>query len=110
MVATDVDIADIVHAVVRELEPKIRVAKVILFGSYASNTQERWSDIDIAIISASLSSVPMWRRQEILAESLPSADVRLSPIGYAPEEISHPTLFLREILRTGTVVYEAPAA
>jgi hypothetical protein len=51
----------------------------------------------------------MWRRQELLAEALPDVDVRLSPIAYAPEELREPTLFLREILATGRVVYEAPA-
>jgi hypothetical protein len=51
--------------------------------------------------------LPIWRRQEVLAESLPEADVRLSPLGYSPEELSNPTPFLREIIRTGRVVYQA---
>ena len=107
MVATNVEIADVVQAIVTELQPRISVDKVILFGSYASGTPKRWSDIDIAIVSPSFSNVPIWRRQEFLAESLPDADVRLSPIGYSPEELSKPTLFLREIMRTGRVVYQA---
>jgi predicted nucleotidyltransferase len=109
MVATDVEIADIVRSVVSELEPKVPVSKVILYGSYASNAPKRWSDIDIAIVSPGFSGLPIWRRQELLAESLPGADVRLSPLAYAPEELSRPTPFLREIIRTGRVVYEAPA-
>ena len=100
---------DVVRSVVNRLEPGIPVSKVILFGSYASNSPKKWSDIDIAIVSPCFSGVPIWRRQELLAESLPEADVRLSPIGYSPEELSKPTPFLREIIRTGRVVYEAPA-
>ena len=44
----------------------------------------------------------------MLAEALRDADVRLSPLGYAPEHLSSPTPFLREIIRTGRLVYEAP--
>src|SRR3990172_8099271 len=101
MVATNVEIGDVLRSIVSQLEPKISVATIILFGSYASGTPKKWSDIDIAIVSSSFSSVPIWRRQELLAESLAAADVRLSPIGYAPEELSKPTPFLREIIRTG---------
>jgi len=108
MVTTNVEIADVLRSVVSQLEPGISVEKIILFGSYASGAPKRWSDIDIAIISSSFSGVPIWRRQELLAESLPAADVRLSPLGYAPDELSKPTPFLREIIRTGRVVYEAP--
>ena len=109
MVATDVEIADVIRSVVSQLKPRIPVSKVILFGSYCSRTPKQWSDIDIAIISPAFSGVPIWRRQELLAESLPGADVRLSPLGYGPEDLSTPTPFLREIIRTGRVVYEAPA-
>jgi predicted nucleotidyltransferase len=107
MVATDIEVMDVIRTVVSQLEPEIRVEKIILFGSYASGNPEKWSDIDIAIISPSFSPFPMWRRQELLAEHLPTADVRLSPLGYTPEELLKPTLFLREIIRTGKVVYQA---
>lgn len=105
MVATDVEIMDIIRSLVSQLEPKMHVSKVILFGSYVSGAPKKWSDIDIAIVSPSFSRLPMWRRQELLAESLPKADVRLSPLCYSPEELAEPTPFLRQILRTGRVVY-----
>ena len=108
MVTTDVEIDDLVRSLVSQLEPKFPVSKVILFGSYASGSPKKWSDIDVAILSPAFSGIPIWRRQELLAESLAEPDVRLSPIGYAPEELSSPTPFLREIIRTGRVVYEAP--
>ena len=109
MVATNVEIGDVLRSVVTQLEPGISVEKIILFGSYASGTPKKWSDIDIAIVSPSFSDVPIWRRQELLAESLPDADARLSPLGYSPGELSKPTPFLREIIRTGRVVYQAAA-
>ena len=108
MVATNVEIGDVLRSIVSQLEPKIPVAKIILFGSYASGTPKKWSDIDIAIISPSFEGMPIWWRQELLAESLPDADARLSPLGYSPLDLSNPTPFLREVIRTGRVVYEAP--
>lgn len=108
MVATDVEVEDIIRSLVRQLEPRLPVSKAILFGSYASGTVRKWSDIDVAIISPAFSRLPLWRRQELLAELLPEADVRLSPLGYSPEELTKPTLFLREIIRTGRIVYQAP--
>ena len=109
MVATDVEIGGVIRSTVSQLDPKVPVSKVILFGSYCSGAPKSWSDIDIAIISPAFADVPIWRRQEILAECLPEADVRLSPLGYGPNDLSKPTPFLREIIRTGRVVYEAPA-
>lgn len=84
MVATDVEIMDISRSVVSQLEPKMHVSKIILFGSYASGAPKKWSDIDIAIISPSFSRLSIWRRQELLAESLPKADVRL-PLSVIPQ-------------------------
>jgi len=109
MVATNLEIGDIIGSVVKQLEPEVRVTKVILFGSYVSGMARKWSDIDMAIISPKFSGVPLWRRQELLATLLPKADVRLSPLAYSPEELSKPTPFLREIIRTGKVVYQAPS-
>jgi predicted nucleotidyltransferase len=108
MVAAQTELERIVDAVVSGLEPDIPVNAVVLFGSYASGTPRDWSDIDVAIVSPAFSSVPLWRRQEILAETLADADVRLSPIGYSPEEYCEPAThsFLREIIRTGRVVYQ----
>ena len=109
MANAEVEVTDIIESVVRQLKPELPVTKVILFGSYVSGVTRKWSDIDVAIVSPNFSGVPLWRRQELLAALLPQADVRLSPLAYSPEELSSPTLFLREIIRTGKVVYEAPS-
>ena len=110
MVATNVDVGEIVRRVVEELRGRIRVSKVILFGSYVNGAPRKWSDIDLAIVSPDFSNIPLWHRQEMLAESIRKADVRLSPLGYSPEEFSEPGphSFLREITTKGKVLYEAP--
>ena len=110
MVATAPEVGEVVRSILHELKSTLRVDKLILFGSYVSGRPQKWSDIDLAVISPDFSDIPIWRRQEMLAEALPESDVRLSPIGYSPEDLAKPTPFLREIIRTGRVVYPKPEA
>ena len=83
----------------------------MLYGSYATGHPHEWSDMDVAVISPDFEDVPMWRRQEMIAELSLERDRRLTPIGYPSSEYHNPGRhsFLREIIRTGRVVYEAPA-
>ena len=88
----------------------IRVEAIVLYGSYVTGTPNEDSDIDVAIISPDFEGVPMWRRQEMIADLTMKRDRRLAPIGYPSSEYHNPGRhsFLREIVRTGRVVYEAP--
>ena len=36
----------------------VNLKRVILFGSYASNTQKKYSDIDVALVADEFSGVP----------------------------------------------------
>jgi predicted nucleotidyltransferase len=103
----DIAIADFVE----KLEKGIRVEAIVLFGSYAHGTPHEWSDIDLAVISPDFEDVPVWRRQETIATLTVKRYPGLSPIGYPSSEYRNPGRhsFLREIIRTGRVVYEAPA-
>ncbi|MGH9198784.1 MAG: nucleotidyltransferase domain-containing protein [Acidimicrobiia bacterium] len=106
--ATELDTA--VSDFVEQLLKGIRVEAVVLFGSYASGTPHQDSDIDLAVISPDFEDVPMWRRQEKIADLSVHRYRDLSPIGYPSSEYHNPGRhsFLREIVRTGRVVYEAP--
>jgi predicted nucleotidyltransferase len=110
MVASATEVADSVAEFVRLLEEGIRVEAIVLYGSYANGQPHEWSDFDVAVISPDFESVPMWRRQEIIADLTLDRDRRLAPIGYPSSEYHNPGphSFLREIIRTGRVVYKAP--
>ena len=86
--------------------------RVLLYGSYVGGRPHGWSDFDVAVISPDFENEPMYRRQEIIADLSAGTDPRIAPIGYPSSEYHNPSShsFLREILRTGKVVYEAPAA
>jgi predicted nucleotidyltransferase len=83
------------------------VNAIVLFGSYARGTAYEQSDIDIAVISEDFEGVPMYRRQEIIADLTLRTDGRIAPIAYPLSEYRDPRQhsFLREVLRTGEIVY-----
>ena len=107
MVATSTELDEIIDRFVGALEAEIAVEAIVLYGSYARGTAYELSDIDVAIISSDFEGVPMYRRQEIIADLTFRQDGRISPIGYPSSEYHAPApqSFLSEIVRTGKVVY-----
>lgn len=109
-IATTTEVEASIGAFVKALSMGLRIDAIILYGSYVSGAPRAWSDFDVAVISPDFEGVPMWRRQEMLAEQSGGTEPRISPIGYPASEYHNPRAgsFLREILATGRVVYEAP--
>jgi hypothetical protein len=112
MVSTAAELSAALSEFIRLLQRGINVEAVILYGSYAQGSPNEWSDIDVAVVSPDFESVPMWRRQEGIARLTVHRPAGISPIGYASSEYRNPAphSFLREILRTGRVVYQAADA
>ena len=110
MVATSTELSTAITDFVRRLQKGIRVEAILLYGSYVQGNPHDWSDIDVAVISPDFEGMPMWRRQEIIATLTLERDRRIEPIGYPSSEYHNPGRhsFLREIIRTGRIVYEAP--
>lgn len=111
MVATATDLNEIISAFVTLLGDAVSIEAVILYGSYANGSPDEWSDIDIAVISPDFEELVMWERQRIISRSTVQRDASLAPIGYPSSEYHNPGphSFLREIIRTGRVVYQAPS-
>jgi predicted nucleotidyltransferase len=96
---------------IKDLQAGIRVEAVVLYGSHANGQPHEWSDIDLAVISPDFEGLPMNERQSILSKlTWRARDGTIEPIGYPSSEYHNPGRhsFLREIIRTGRVVYEAP--
>jgi uncharacterized protein len=108
MVASAADLERSIQESADQLEGGIRVEAIILYGSYSRGTAYEYSDIDVAVVSPDFEDLPMFRRQEIIADLTLHRDDRISPIGYPSSQYHNPQphSFLREILRTGRVVYE----
>jgi predicted nucleotidyltransferase len=109
MVAPATDLDKIISRFVALLSKAARVETVILYSSYVSGSPDEWSDIDLAVISPDLEGLSTWDRQEIIARATVGRAYRLAPIGYSSSEYHNPGphSFLREIIRTGRVVYQA---
>lgn len=109
MVTTAFELDKIISAFVALLSQSVQVEAVILYGSYAKGSPDEWSDIDIAVISPDFEGLPMWERQRIISRATVERDASLAPIGYPSSEYHNPGRhsFLREIIRTGRVVYKA---
>ena len=110
MVATAAELKEAIADFVKRLQNGIRVEAIILYGSYAHRTPHEWSDIDLAVISPDFEEVPIWQRQETIARLTVHRYPGISPLGYPSSEYHNPGphAFLREITRTGKVVYQAP--
>jgi len=111
VVATATELENAISDFIQSLLKGLRVDAVVLYGSYARGTPHEWSDIDLAVISPDFEGVPIWKRQEMIAHLTVHRYHDIAPIGYPSSEYHNPGRhsFLREIIRTGRVVYEAPA-
>ena len=111
MVTTATELKQVIDDFIRLLEKGIRVEAIILYGSYAEGKPREWSDIDLAVISPDFEGLSLPERQRTISRLTLNRDRSIEPIGYPSSEYRNPGRhsFLREIIRTGRVVYEAPA-
>ncbi len=109
MVATQVELTEAINDFLQSLKQGINVEALVLYGSYVNGQPHDWSDIDIAVISPDFEEISLPKRQEVIAKLTSHRDSRFSPIGYPSSEYHNPGRhsFLREIIRTGKVVYQA---
>jgi predicted nucleotidyltransferase len=110
MVTATTELDRIIAEFVALLSGAAQVEAVILYGSYVNGSPDEWSDIDIAVTSPDFEGVDMWKRQRTISRATVDRDPSLAPIGYPSSEYHNPGphSFLREIIRTCKIVYEAP--
>ena len=78
----------------------IRISQAILFGSYTKGNQDKWSDIDLALISDDFKGdryIDISRLREFIF----TVDTDISPLPFRIEEFTVDNLFVREIISTG---------
>lgn len=105
---TGTEIKKLVKTLAAELERnRIKVSKIILYGSYAKGNPRDYSDIDIAIISPSFKGKRLLTIQEQLSKALSKYLAIVEPIGYSHDDfrIAAPETLLGEIKKSGKVLY-----
>ena len=86
---------------------KIKLQKVILFGSFAKNKQKSYSDIDLAVVSEDFEKDVIEAMMTLSKLTIGVAD-RIEPIALTPKEMKkkyHP--LIGEIKKYGKVIYWA---
>lgn len=99
---------EIIRNYVKELEKKIFVKKIILYGSYAYGKPHPGSDVDLVIISPDFEKIKPLERLEMLSLATRKDRAPIEAIGYTPEEFAKAEsyIFLDYIVKNGIVVYE----
>ena len=112
MVGTTPDIDRWIDAFGERLSRRLRVDRILLFGSRARGAALHESDVDLAVVSADFESMSWIARAELLAREWgygPDADC----FGFTPNKLARATnelTFPGQIRKTGVVVYPKKAA
>jgi uncharacterized protein len=85
-------------------EENLPIKKVIVFGSHAKGLAQKWSDIDVCIISPKFKNTQkalefLWtkrKKKEVLDG--------LEPIGFTEEDFKKSSGIIEEIKKTGVVI------
>jgi predicted nucleotidyltransferase len=80
------------------------ISKAYIFGSYAKGQADRWSDIDVAIISPQIGNDRFEERIR-LTELAISIDDRIEPLPFNLDSFSDDDPFVRQIKAEGVAVH-----
>ncbi len=80
-----------------------KVVKAYIFGSYANGSADKWSDIDVAVVSPQIGNDRFDERIR-LTELAATVDVRLEPLPFNYDSFVEEDPLVRQIKTEGIVV------
>ncbi len=84
-------------------EEGIRVESAYVFGSFAKGIENKWSDIDVAVISQDISDDGLEDMLR-LAKIASKIDTRIEPVPYKPEDFIDEDPLVWEIKKEGIAI------
>lgn len=95
------EIRDKIKKFAEELQQSdIKIKQLFLFGSYANGTYDKWSDIDLAVISDDFCGT-RYIDYDRFVNAIRKVDRAIEPIAFIPENFNEADILANEILRTG---------
>ena len=82
----------------------IRVAKIVLYGSYAEGTYREGSDIDVVVVSEDFVGKGYWERIDILSEAIYELFEPIEAVAMTPDEWEEGKLPVAEYAKGGEVI------
>ena len=80
----------------------LQLKRVILYGSYAKNTQHEWSDIDVAFVADEFKNIGFEDVKLFVKQLVKYPELNISPRTYNTKDFTlDKDPFVEEILRTG---------
>ena len=86
---------------------KIKIDKIILFGSYSKGNFNEGSDIDIVLISDDFASMGYWERIDFLTDAIYEVYEPIEAFLFTPGEWEKNDSFLVDYAREGEIVFAA---
>lgn len=98
------EVKNILDQYIRVLEDNnIHICKAFLFGSYATQRTDKWSDIDIALVSDDFEGIRFRDKEKIRKTTLALSPL-LSPLPFRTLDFTDDDPFVRHIRETGLSV------
>ena len=98
----------VIKSAIEYLLRKIRVNQAVLFGSRARGEADKWSDVDLAVVSPDFARMSHKKVMDLLVDVALNVDSSVEIRPYTPRDFkeARPTNFLGHILAEGKVVYK----
>ena len=81
----------------------IHIHKAYIFGSWARGTTDKWSDVDVAVVSPQISSDRFEERVRLTKLAI-SIDARIEPLPFSVDDFSENDPLVRMIIQDGIAV------
>lgn len=101
-------IIDIVNRFQQKIEAKgIKTLKIILYGSYSTETDLKGSDIDIVVISDDFTGKSYWERIDILSDVIYEIFAPIEAVAMTQKEWDQGDTFVTDFSRNGEILFAA---
>ena len=88
-------------------QKKVKIAKIILFGSYARGNYNDSSDIDLIVISDDFTTMNYWERIDFLSGAIYEIFEPIEALSFTSSEWETSDSFLTDYAADGEIVYAA---